>query len=53
MQLWYELLQISCDIHFTVESDAIIWHSTSSGRYLVQSLYVVVNDRGIRQVYTL
>jgi hypothetical protein len=45
MQLWYELLQIAGDIHFTDESDAIIWQFNSSGRYSIQSLYVVVNDR--------
>jgi hypothetical protein len=51
-QQWYELLQIASDIHFTDESDAIIWHFNSSDRYSVQSLYVVVNDRGISQAYT-
>jgi hypothetical protein len=53
MQLWYELLHIAGNIHFIDESDAIIWHFNSSGRYSVQSLYDVVNDRGIRQAYTL
>jgi hypothetical protein len=52
MQLWYELVQIAGDIQFIDESDAIIWQFNSSGRYSVQSLYVVVNDRGRRQVFT-
>jgi hypothetical protein len=52
MQLWYELVQIANDIQFTNESDAIIWQFNSSGRYSVQSLYAVVNDRGMRQVFT-
>jgi hypothetical protein len=52
MQLWYELVQIAGDIQFTDESDVIIWQFNSSGRYSVQSLYVVVNDRGMRQVFT-
>jgi hypothetical protein len=52
MQLWYELVQITGDIQFNDESDAIIWQFNSFGRYFVQSLYVVVNDRGTRQVFT-
>jgi hypothetical protein len=30
----------------------IIWQYNSSGKYSVQSLYAVVNDRGIKQVFT-
>jgi hypothetical protein len=48
MQLWYELVQITNDIQFTDESDVIIWQFNSSRRYSVQSLYAVVNDRGVR-----
>jgi hypothetical protein len=51
--LWYELIQIASDIQFGDEEDAIIWQFHSSGKYSVKSLYVVINDRGIRQVYTL
>jgi hypothetical protein len=50
--LWYELLQIASDLHFSNEEDAIIWQFHSSGKYSVQSLYVMINDRCIKQVYT-
>jgi hypothetical protein len=39
---WLELIQISTSIHLTDDKDLIIWQFNSSGRYSVQSLYVVV-----------
>jgi hypothetical protein len=30
----------------------IIWQFASAGRYSVQTLYVIINDRGINQIYT-
>jgi hypothetical protein len=35
------------------EEDAIIWQFGSSESYSVQSLYAVINDRGIKQIYLL
>jgi hypothetical protein len=52
MSLWYELLQIASDIHFSDEEDGIVWQFHSSGKYSMQSLYAVINDRCIKQVYT-
>jgi hypothetical protein len=52
MALWYEILQIASDIQFRDEEDAIIWQFASSGKYSVQTIYVVINDTGIKQVYT-
>jgi predicted RNA methylase len=49
---WEELKQIVSSIHKTDEEDAIIWQFNSSGRYSVQSRYAVINDRGIKQIYT-
>jgi hypothetical protein len=49
---WEELKQIASSIHKTDEEDVIIWQFNSSGRYSVQSLYAVINDRGIKQIYT-
>lgn len=47
MNMWYEVCAIAESISFTDDCDAIIWSFTSSGLYSVQSLYDVVNFRGI------
>jgi hypothetical protein len=39
-------------IQFFEDDDAIIWQYNSTGRYSVQSLYTIVNNRGVKQVYT-
>jgi hypothetical protein len=45
-------MQISNNIQLTKEKDSIICQFSSCGRYLLQSLFVVVSDRGVRQVFT-
>jgi hypothetical protein len=52
MKQWLELLKIARSIRFTDEKDAIVWQFNSRGSYSVQSLYAIVNDRGIRQIFT-
>jgi hypothetical protein len=52
MDQWYELSNICSSVSYNSEKDVIIWHFHSSGRYSVQSLYAVVSDRGIRQIFT-
>jgi hypothetical protein len=52
MNQWYELKQIASRVQFAEEEDSIIWKFNSSGKYFVQSLYAVINDRGIRQIFT-
>jgi hypothetical protein len=52
MQQWIEIMQIANSIQFGEENDAIIWKFNSTGKYSVQSLYAVVNERGIKHVYT-
>jgi hypothetical protein len=52
MKLWEEVKQIASSIQLKDEEDSIIWQFNSSGKYSVQSLYAVLNDRGLRQVYT-
>jgi hypothetical protein len=53
MSLWLEVVQIASELHFSEEEeDAIIWQFASSEKYSVQTLYEVVNDRGVKQVYT-
>jgi hypothetical protein len=52
MDLWLELVQIAESIRFSDEPDAFIWKYNSSGRYSVQSLYGIVNDTGVKQIFT-
>jgi hypothetical protein len=51
MQQWLKLRQIVEDVHFE-ESDCIIWQYNSLEKYSVQTLYAIINNRGVRQVYT-
>jgi hypothetical protein len=51
MDLWEEVKQIASSIQKNEEEDAIVWQFGSSGRYSVQSLYAVINDRGIKHIY--
>jgi hypothetical protein len=48
----YELLQIASEIRLSEEDDAFIWEYNSIGRYSVQSMYAIVNNRGVKQIYT-
>jgi hypothetical protein len=52
MNMWLELKQIVSLVELVEEEDSIIWQYTSSGRFSVQSLYEIVNDRGVKPVYT-
>jgi hypothetical protein len=49
---WEELMQIASSIQLSEDDDAIIWQYTSSGKYAVQSLYVVINNRAVKQIFT-
>jgi hypothetical protein len=48
----WEELQIASSIELTGEEDSVIWQYNSTGKYSVQSLYAIVNDTGMRQIYT-
>jgi hypothetical protein len=48
--LWEELVST---IELTGDDDAMIWQFHSSGVYSSQSLYVVINFRGVKPVYLL
>ena len=48
MNLWYELVNLMDSITFSEQEDQIIWNYTS-GKYTVQSLYAVINFRGVPQ----
>jgi hypothetical protein len=47
-----EIVQVASSVQFQDEDDAIIWQFESSGRFSVQSLYSVINCRGIKSIYT-
>ena len=51
MDLWWEIVSIAESIVFTDEPDSPIWTFNSKGQYSVQSLYAVVNFRGVKPVY--
>jgi hypothetical protein len=46
-------IKLDCHIQKKDEDDAIIWQFSSSVRYSIQSLYAVINDREVKQIYTL
>jgi hypothetical protein len=52
MNQWDELVHISSSIQFEEAEDDIVWSFNSSGIYSVQSLYAIVNNRGVKQFFT-
>jgi hypothetical protein len=50
-QLWLEVLQLASTIEFFEEEDSLIWQFSSNGSYSSQSLYKIINHRGILPVY--
>lgn len=51
--IWEEVVQLPSTITFTDEEGSLIWKFNSRGTYSVQSLYKVVNFRGIKPVLVL
>ena len=51
MNLWWELVDVMSEVTLSEEEDLMIWTYNSSGKYSVQSLYAVVNFRGITPVF--
>lgn len=51
MNLWYELLSIVENLTLRDSSDQILWSFSSNGKYSVQSLYAVINHRGVVPLY--
>jgi hypothetical protein len=45
MTLWFELVSIAEGNKFTDENGHIVWSFSSSEKYIVQSLYTVINYR--------
>jgi hypothetical protein len=50
LDLWEEVCQIAATIAFSEEEDSMIWQFSSNGIYNVQSLYRIINFRGIQPV---
>jgi hypothetical protein len=54
LMMWLELVQIASVVEFIEEDDSIIWQYKSSEKYSMQSLYAIVNNKGVvKPVYTL
>ena len=51
MNLWWELVNLMSEVTLSEEEDQIIWAYSSSGKYSVQSLYIVVNFGAISPVF--
>lgn len=52
LELWNEICQLASTIRLTEEDDSLIWQFSSNGTYNVQSLYKIINFRGIQPVFT-
>jgi hypothetical protein len=51
MNLWLEIVQLASTISFTEDEDALVWQFNSNGIYSSQSLYRIINFRGILPVF--
>jgi len=51
MNDWLEVLQLASTITFSFEEDALIWRFSSNGVYNSQSLYRIINFRGVIPVH--
>jgi hypothetical protein len=49
--MWEELVSLVSTIEFDREEDALVWQFQSSGIYSSQSLYAIINFRGVKPVY--
>jgi hypothetical protein len=49
--MWEEVVNLASTIEFSGDDDALIWKRQSSGLYSSQSLYRVINFRGIMHAY--
>jgi len=51
MNMWEELRTAVQSIRMNDEEDQILWSYSSTGKYSVQSLYAVINHRGVVPVF--
>jgi hypothetical protein len=50
-QSWLDIIELVSTVQFTNEEDEMIWQFNSSGIYSSQSLYKIINFRGIKPVH--
>jgi len=51
MLMWDELRAMIEGVVLNEEDDHILWNYSSSGKYSVQSLYAIVNHRGVNPIF--
>ena len=51
MNDWLEVKQLASAINFTSEEDSLIWMFSSKGVYSSQTLYKIINFRGVTQIH--
>ena len=51
MLMWQDLSEVGDSIRLTEEEDNILWSFSSNGHYSVQSLYAIINHRGVTPVF--
>jgi hypothetical protein len=51
LETWDELMMVVENVVLSEESDALVWCYDSAGVYSSQSMYAVINYRGMTQVY--
>jgi hypothetical protein len=51
LSMWEELISLVSTVDSSDEEDALVWQYQSSGIYSSQSLYAVINLRGVKPVY--
>ena len=51
MFMWEDLSSVGESIVLTDDEDHILWSFSSSGHYSVQSLYAIINHRGVVPVF--
>ena len=51
MNMWLEIVQLASTISFSDDEDSLMWKFNSSGTYSSQSLYKIINFRGILHVH--
>ena len=50
-QSWLDIVELVATVQFYEEEDEMIWNFNTSGVYSSQSLYRIINFRGIKTVH--
>jgi hypothetical protein len=48
---WNEVVSLASSINFSEDDDEMVWQHNSSGVYSSQSLYSIINFRGVTPIY--